>query len=270
MTAFDKATAVSALGGGAFVAVSDADWEAPNGPNGGYLAAIVLRAMAAALDDPSRPARSITLHYLRPPRPGELRIDVVVERSGRNLSNLTARVAQGERLCVIATAAFAGAFPPSPVDFSETVPDVPPASAVEPYVTHDALPPIARRLVLRGVIGAPPFSGADEALAGGWMSLHEPQPVDAPLLALYADGWLPAAFTMLTAPALAPTIDLTIHFRAPAVAAAVPPDEPLLGIFRSRFSADGIVEEDGELWSPDGVLLAHSRQLALLAPLGDG
>jgi len=270
VTAFDQATAVTALGGGAYTAVSDPDWEAPNGPNGGYLAAIVLRAMAADLGDASRPARSITLHYLRPPRAGEIRIDVVVERSGRRLSNLTARVAQGDRLCVIATAAFAGAFGPAPAHFAAPMPAVPPARDVEPYPAHEGLPPIARRFVLRGAIGAPPFSGADEALTGGWMSLHEPQPLDAALLALYADGWLPAAFTALTAPAFAPTIDLTIHFRDPAAAAAVPPEEPVLGIFRSRFEADGIIEEDGELWSPDGVLLAHSRQLALLAPLGDG
>ena len=269
MTAFDDATAVTAAGAGSFTAVGDPRWSAPNGPNGGYLAAIVLRAMTAELDDPSRPARSITLHYLRAPKPAEFRIDVAVERSGRTLSTLTARLSQGDALCVIATAAFAGAFPPSPAHFAAAMPRVPPAREVEPYPTHEGLPPIARRLVLRGAIGAPPFSAADEALTGGWMSLHERQPVDAPLLALYADGWLPAAFTVLRAPAFAPTVDLTIHFRNPATAAALAPDEPVLGVFRSRWSADGLIDEDGELWSPDGVLLAHSRQLALLAPLGD-
>ena len=268
MTAFDQATAVTAVADGSYTAIGDPDWSAPNGPNGGYLAATILRAMTAALADPSRHARSITLHYLRPPQPAEVRIDVVVERSGRTLSTLTARLSQGDQLCVIAVAAFAGAFPPTPVAFAAPMPQVPPAGEVEPYPAHAGLPPIARRLILRGVIGAPPFSGADEALTGGWMSLHEPQPVDAPLLALYADGWLPAAFTALTAPAFAPTVDLTIHFRNPAAAAAVSPGEPLLGVFRSRWSADGLIEEDGELWSPDGVLLAHSRQLALLAPLG--
>ncbi len=269
MTAFDEATAVTAAPDGSFTAIGDPGWSAPNGPNGGYLAAIILRAMAGVLDDPSRPARSITLHYLRPPKPAQMRIDVVVERSGRTLSTLTARLSQGDRLCVIAVGAFAGAFAPSPAHLAAAMPEVPPAREVEPYPVHEPRPPIARRFVLRGVIGAPPFSGADEALTGGWMSLHEPQPVDAPLLALYADGWLPAAFTALTAPAFAPTVDLTIHFRNPAAAAALPPDEPLLGVFRSRWSADGLIEEDGELWSPDGVLLAHSRQLALLAPLGD-
>lgn len=269
MTAFDDATAVAATGPGRFTAVGDPDWSAPNGPNGGYLAATILRAMEATLGDASRPARSITLHYLRPPKPAEMQIDVAVERSGRTLSTLSARLAQEGRLCVLATAAFAGAFPPSPVRLATAMPVVPPPDAVEPYPTHAGLPPIARRLILRGAIGAPPFSGADEALTGGWMSLHEPQPVDAPLLALYADGWLPASFTALTEPAFAPTIDLTVHFRDPAAAAALAPDQPVLGVFRTRWSADGLIDEDGELWSPDGVLLAHSRQLALLAPLGD-
>jgi hypothetical protein len=49
VTAFDDATAIRATGEDAYTATSDADWSAPNGPNGGYLAAIVLRAMAARL-----------------------------------------------------------------------------------------------------------------------------------------------------------------------------------------------------------------------------
>ncbi len=43
---------------------------------------------------------------------------------------------------------------------------------------------------------------------------------------------------------------------------------PILGVFRSSYASDGLFEEDGELWSPDGVLLAHSRQLALLVAPG--
>ena len=58
----------------------------------------------------------------------------------------------------------------------------------------------------------------------------------------------------------APTIDLTIHFRAP-----LPLDGTLLlGRFRTRLVRDGFFDEDGELWAPDGTLVAQSRQLGLL------
>ena len=61
-----------------------------------------------------------------------------------------------------------------------------------------------------------------------------------------------------------PTIDLTVHIRAPqAVIDVLDPDAHLLCVFRSRTLADGYVEEDGEIWSPGGVLLAQSRQLAV-------
>ena len=66
----------------------------------------------------------------------------------------------------------------------------------------------------------------------------------------------------MTELAPAPTVDLTVHFRAPEVVAA----EPVLAAFRSRFAHGGFFEEDGEVWSADGVLLAQSRQLALLMP----
>jgi acyl-CoA thioesterase len=60
--------------------------------------------------------------------------------------------------------------------------------------------------------------------------------------------------------AAAPTIDLTIHFRSPLPAAG----PLLLGRFTNSYVRDGFFEEDGRLWSPDGTLVAQSRQLGLL------
>jgi acyl-CoA thioesterase len=262
--AFDRATAVAALGDGAWRATCEPGWSTPRGPNGGYLAAIVLRAVVAQVADLAREPRSLTLHYLRPPAEGELTVEVVVERSGRTATFVSARVAQGGRLCVLALAALA-VDREGVVDYAARMPDVPPPGDVPPVAMHDAAPPIARRFEIRPAVGAPPFTGADEAVTGGWLTLAEPRPLDAAALAMYADAWLPAPFPRLTAPAGAPTIDLTVHFRAPAAAAAVPAGEPVLAVFRSTTSEGGFFEEDGELWSQDGVLLAHSRQLALLS-----
>ena len=37
--------------------------------------------------------------------------------------------------------------------------------------------------------------------------------------------------------------------------------------FWTRVSTHGFIEEDGEIWAPDGTLIAQSRQLALLQAL---
>ena len=61
-----------------------------------------------------------------------------------------------------------------------------------------------------------------------------------------------------------PTVDLTVHFRASLPLPGMRSDDYVLVAFRSRYADEGFVEEDGEIWSRDGRLLAQSRQLALL------
>jgi acyl-CoA thioesterase len=267
-TAFDTATGIAADGPGAWRATIDPAWSAGRGPNGGYLAAIVLRAMVAELADPAREPRSLTCHYLRPPRDGGVLLDVVLERTGRSLSTVTARLSQDGRLCVLAVGAFAPELAAA-ADYAGRPPAAPPPEEIAPLPFRPGMLPVLGRFETRPALGAPPLSGADEALAGGWLRLAEPRPVDAIALAMYADAWMPAPFARLRAPVPAPTIDLTVHFRAPAAAAALAPEEPVLAVFRSSTAAGGFFEEDGELWSRDGVLLAHSRQLALLTPADD-
>jgi acyl-CoA thioesterase len=261
VSAFARATAVEPDGNGAWRATCDPAWNTQLGPNGGYLAAIVMRAMLAELGDAEREARSLTCHYLRPPGAGELRVDATVERSGRSLSTVTARLSQGGALCVLAVGAFAVDFRGA-LDYAGEPPAMPPPGEVE-RLPPVAIVPITEHFEMRPTLGAPLYAGADESISGGWLRFADAQPLDAPALAMFADAWWPSPMPRLTRPAAAPTIDLTVHFRAPAAAAAIV-DEPLLAVFRSSTAADGFFEEDGELWSADGVLLAHSRQLALL------
>jgi len=265
VTAFDAATAVAPSGDGRWAATVDAGWFAPAGPNGGYLASIVLRAMAQAVGDPGRHPRSLTLHYLRGPAAGPVEVSVRVERAGRGLSTLSARMEQDGRPCVLALGAFASAFD-TVADYAAPIPGTPPPAASSPVPPMPGMPPIFAQLETRPALGPVPFSGAGEARSGGWLRLTEPREADALLVATYVDAWLPAPFTRLAAPVPAPTVDLTIHFRCALPRAGMDPAAHVLGVFASRFSAEGFFEEDGEVWSPEGVLLAQSRQLALLRP----
>jgi acyl-CoA thioesterase len=263
VSAFEQATAVTPLGEARWRATADEGWVATRGPNGGYLAAIVLRAMTTEVADPARHPRSLTLHYTRPPVAGDFEIAVVVERAGRRLSTVTARVEQDGRLCILAVGAFSEDFEAA-AEYADAPPDVPAAEAIEPIPQDQALVPIAKRFTVRPALGAGLFSEADEALTGGWIAFRDGDPpLDPIALAMLTDAWIPSPFVRTAGPFGAPTVDLTIHFRAPDVAARW----PVLAVFDSHFAHGGFFEEDGELWSRDGVLLAQSRQLALLAPL---
>jgi acyl-CoA thioesterase len=138
-------------------------------------------------------------------------------------------------------------------------PRVKPPGAVEP-VPDDlpGLPAFTRNYRYRWAVEA--AGAGSEPRVGGWIATREPRPVDHVSLAAFADAFPPAVFTLLDGrTAAAPTIDLTIHFRAPILPAGW-----VLAAFETGQLAGGRFEEDGELWSEDGVLLAQSRQLAFL------
>ena len=65
----------------AFAAEVSPAWRAGRGPHGGYLAAMLTRALMAAVAEPERAPRSLTIHYARAPFAGPVRIEVVIERA---------------------------------------------------------------------------------------------------------------------------------------------------------------------------------------------
>jgi acyl-CoA thioesterase len=125
--------------------------------------------------------------------------------------------------------------------------------------------PMQARFEARPAIGPEPFTGADRSEVGGWLRLTEPRPYDPLLVAAITDAWIPAVFSRMTPDERVgvPTVDLTVHFRS-EVPATLAADDHVLVVFRTRVGRDGFIEEDGEVWTADGVLLAQSRQLAVL------
>jgi acyl-CoA thioesterase len=279
---FDRDTAVrrrdtAETGAALFDAEVSGEWRAGRGPHGGYLAAMVLRALAETVADPRRAPRSLTIHYARAPLPGPVQIAVVLERRGRSLSTLSARMEQDGRLMALALAAFS--VPWSAPEIAELpLPDV---AAPDPERTpvallHPAMPPFLRNLIVQRRIVGLPFSGSPAPMeVGAWLGLPGPRPLDAPALALFSDALFSPPFVRLSEPAVTPTIDLTIHFRRGLA------DEPLLAVepglrdlcfarFHSTVVHDGFFEEDGVIWAADGTVLAQSRQLAIVLPFDPG
>jgi acyl-CoA thioesterase len=258
---FESDTAVTRTREGTFEAdIPDQRWWVARGPHGGFIAAIVVNALTAALDDPGRPLRSLTIHYPAAPAVGRLEIAVRAERVGRSTAYLSARMEQDGKVVALALAAFSSAFPGPPFQ-TVTMPDVPPPEEVEPQRLPGA-PLFTHNFEYRFAIGGPPFQEAEHTRSGGWLRLAEPRPLDAAIAACFTDALPPAVFWRLSNFALVPTIDLTVHFRE------LPDgyDDFVLAVFDSHREHDGMWEENGELWSRDGRLLVQSRQLAAHIP----
>jgi acyl-CoA thioesterase len=229
-------------------------WWVVRGPFGGYVATFLVRAMVAAVDDPARRPRSLTIHYVEAPEAGPIDVCAAVERAGRSSTTVSLRLEQEGRPVALALGSCA-AWRDGEPEWADSAPEAPPPEECERLPRADGPPGFHERLEIRPV--GQLVSGDARNLA--WLRLDPPRPLDLLALTALSDGWMPAAFSKVGRPFGAPTVDLTIHFRAPLAS-----EDWVLADYRSRFSAGGTWEEDGELWAPDGTLLAQSRQLALI------
>lgn len=287
-TDFDRATAVRPLGDGRFAGEVEDGWGAPPGPNGGYLAAILTRALEQVVAPAGdRQLRTLATHYLRPSQPGPIEVAVEVVRAGKRFSTGRATAFQNGKETMTALAAFSTPGLPAAGTWTPVLPAVAPAPARDAaqlppdryradsdawLATTPEMPSIVSRVKVAPRLGGTPFSGrelapGEAAETGGWIEPPTPRRIDAAYIALLADVWWPPSLEPLSAPAIAPTIDLTVHIRADLPPDGLP-DQPVLGRFRTTAAVNGTMEEDGELFLADGTLIAQSRQLALLAPFG--
>lgn len=270
MNRFDRDTQVEPIGPHRYRTRFDPGWWIVAGPNGGYMASVILRAIEAEVGEPARAPRSLTVHYASRPSDGPVEIETRVERVGRSLSTVSARVMEGDRLIAVALAALSRPRGGPRFQHVALPPEVRPPERSTPMTrpAERAPIPMHERFETRFATDVRPWSGAEQARTVAWIRLAEdPRPVDALLAATLADALPPAVFAVARPDetlGAVPTIDLTVHFRAPLPHPGLSPGDFVLAAFQTRVLADGFLEEDGELYAPDGTLLAQSRQLAVL------
>lgn len=260
---FDADIAVRQDSPGTFDLDVPAHWQVGRGTtNGGYVAAVITRALEEAVGDPGRFPRSLTVHYLARCGPGPARVAMTVERQGRTLTNLSARMSQGGAVVALALAAFGG--PRPGLDFQhQPMPEAPPPEELRSW-QRDGGPAFAANWDYRWCVGGRPFTQAPEAVSGGWIRPREPRLLDAPLLAAMADAGPPPVLMLMDRPrGIVPTIDLTVHFQAAVPPEGAGPDDFSFALFSSRVGARGYWGSDGVIWSRDGLVLAQARQLAV-------
>jgi acyl-CoA thioesterase len=261
-TPFEKAVAVHPAGQGLYRAVIDGAWDGPAAPNGGVLAAIMVRAAQSELGSPAPAPRTISVQFLEPPGHGPVEIGVEILRGGKRVAVCDVRMREADRLVAQMTLVCSAAraqettLRPAPLE-------APPPESVEVADIEGSSggPPMFTRVETRPIFGSAIFAGSQDAVTGGWLALRDdPAPLDAARLCALCDLWWPAIYARLTSIAGAPTLQLTVYLRStePEV------HGPVLARFETRHLQEGHIEERGELWSSDGRLLAQSQQLALL------
>lgn len=263
-TDFEQDTAVEPLGEGRYGITLSDRWWVGRGPNGGYVAALMLRALTAEVDSRETasplPARSLNVHFLRPPKAAPAKIEVTVEHAGKLTVFLSARMIQDDEVKAQSMAVFSGERDGPSFDRS-VMPEAPAPETLDEMDTEQAPVAVFGRYRAKFIKGIPGEEG-EKAETMGWIRLRDEQPVDPVLAAAVLDVWYPAPFVVFRDLPFAPTLEYTVHFPR-TIPEPGPPDWNLIRLTAEE-GTEGHFSEDAELWSRDGKLLAKARQMALL------
>ena len=265
---FDTALRAGPLEGSFEADISDR-WWIVTGPNGGLLAALLLRAVQrhVGAQRPELAPRILTVQFLAGPRVGPVELQVTVDKDCRRVCFASVVMIQGGRTLCQAKVTLIAPLGEEVQGFDLRDHRMPPAPAPQfcplmaPEVTYgNARRRWQRRHVDIGRLGS----------VSGWLRLDPPVLIDAAVLALMCDNLPPslrdhyakAGDDDLAERTHTTTIELTVYFRRAEL--GLDPTDECLVVLQSASVTDGLHQEEGEVWSAEGALLATSRQLALV------
>lgn len=278
------ATVVSPIGEGCYTATIGPQWVLAMVPQGGVLAAIAARALAAELhvDEADgghdQPLRSIHGVFVSPVPAGPVVIDVRVLRRGRSISQAQATVRAPDATTGFTALAVFGAARPGFTFTELCYPDVPDPEGQPSF--RDPLPPEAGVVdranfafwdeVLEGrpALGTPFWDPAprDRAESASWFRFERP-PVGPdgrldPYSSFVMADIMPNAVFEKVSPTearwFAPSTDLTVHLFGAATPGWV------LSHCKAHLAGAGYASVEAALWDPRGTdgpeLIAYATQ----------
>lgn len=153
MHIFDRTTTLEKTGEGTYRGILDRTWWIAAGPNGGFLASLLLSGLQQEVG-PERIPRSLSVHYLARAGEGEVEIQVAIGRVGRSMTATTGRMFQDGRLLATAQCAFS-AQRSGEEDFDDLgAPEVSqPEDLPELDIPEGLMPPFADHFDYRWAIG---------------------------------------------------------------------------------------------------------------------
>ena len=237
------------------------NWSINGVPDGGYLMAILARAMMQHSEMKSTPI--ITANFLNRSEPGDARVTIEKMTTSRQFDRFQASLSQNGNEKIRAFGTFAIENKECPVESYESsepeIADLEKCVAVLEIPNYTLFGQLDVRL---DPICTGWMSGklSDTSEIKGWIKFKNDRPYDVLSILLMVDSFPPAVISSQGMVAWVPTIELSVNVRK------LPTTDWLKCSFRTRFITCGLLEEDGEIWDQEGELVAISRQIAQYRP----
>jgi acyl-CoA thioesterase len=237
------------------------EWANMVGPFGGITAAILVRAVETHPDRIGEPL-ALTVNFAAPIADGDFDVSLRAARTNRSNQHWMLEISQAGDAKTTATVLF-GTRRDTWGDTEVRAPDAPPPERVAPGKVPDFIV-WGRQYDMRFVEGPFPGEGAQGSPIGTttlWMRDAAQRQVDYPALAAMCDIFYPRVFLRRGGFSPAGTISLTNYFHADQQQLDSLGGDYVLGTARANRFSRGYFDQDAELWTRDGILLATSHQI---------
>ncbi len=233
------------------------------GPFGGTTAAQLLQAALLHADRLGEPV-ALTVNFAAPVADGDICFVARPVRTNRSTQHWIIEAHQAEGVVATATAVFAVR--------RETWSDVEavmPANVPEPDAVSrmpvKGMPAWPQRYDMRFVEGAFPAAFDEQEQAHSrstlWVRDEPARALDFASLAALSDSFFPRIYVRRRRRAMIGTVSLTTYFHADSALLAQVGTRHVLGVAKALNYRHGYFDQTGELWSPEGQLLASTHQL---------
>ena len=260
---FDDATKVTA-GDSCWQGRTSPDYWAFVGPFGGCTAATMLRAL---IEHPQRTGDplSLTVNFCAPVAEGPFDLDVRLVKANRSSQHWCVEMKQGNGdVATLATAVFAERRPSwshQQMAFPEAVPFEQARRFPNTKMTW------THQYDFRFLEGEPSFYGSPAAsplaaFSKQWIGDHVPRRIDMPSLMSMSDAFFGRIFHARRELVPFGTVSLTTYFHTDGEELAAEDITRVLATADSKIMHKSYADQNAELWSPNGRLLATSTQIA--------
>lgn len=235
------------------------------GPFGGTTGATVLRSVLEQANKIGDPL-AITLNFCAPLQHGAFDLDVREVRTNRSTQHWAVELSQKGAGIAVSASVVLAVRRESWSHQSAAAPDMPSPEDLLQLVQPRSVPWVDR-YSFRFACGQPAgpndqSKSARSARSEVWISDREPRPIDALSLVSMSDAFFGRIFLVRGLICPFGTVSMTVYFHVSANELLQEEGHAIFGVADAHVFHRSYADQTGELWSPNGRLLATTQQIA--------